>query len=194
MWTKNLTSFPLLIYYSPNSGLPFSVFSRCCGIVFRIVRAQSTRMTKLYRQFYLQIVASVILFFGIHPSINAQETVQGVVRLKVSESLAATLERQALARSPGGEVLTGVASLDQLNKQFNIRRFSRVFPHAGKHEARHRKHGLHLWYEAALDRSSPVSTVMQSYQSEAQILRVEPVYKKALIGSASTRFPSRCVH
>ncbi|HEU5146919.1 MAG TPA: S8 family serine peptidase, partial [Chryseosolibacter sp.] len=150
-------------------------------------------MTKLYRQFYLQIVASVILFFGIHPSINAQETVQGVVRLKVSESLAATLERQALARSPGGEVLTGVASLDQLNKQFNIRRFSRVFPHAGKHEARHRKHGLHLWYEAALDRSIPVSTVMQSYQSEAQILRVEPVYKKALIGSASTRFGPRLI-
>ena len=33
----------------------------------------------------------------------------------------------------------------------------RVFPPAGKFEKRHRKHGLHLWYESIVDASDPAA-------------------------------------
>ena len=150
-------------------------------------------MAKPCRYLYLVTVAAVILFLAFTPTAGAQESVPGVVRLKVSEALAATLERQAAQRTSSGQVQTGIQSLDQLNKQFNVTKLTRVFPHAGKHEARHREHGLHLWYEATLDKQVAVSAVLQSYQSEAQILRIEPVYKKALIGSGSAQFGPRVV-
>ena len=148
-------------------------------------------MANLYRQFCFNSVAAVILLLIFPTSVTAQQTVPGVVRLKVSESLASSIESQLISRTSSGHVVTGVQSLDQLNRQFNVRKFSRVFPHAGKHEARHRKYGLHLWYEVSLDKAVPVPAVLRSYQSDAQILRVEPVYKKALIGSGTTHFGPR---
>lgn len=150
-------------------------------------------MVNLYRQLYCTPLAVVIIFLLSTLPVNAQETVQGVLRLKVSEALASTIERHNITRNATGQVVTGVESLDQLNRQFNVRKFSRVFPHAGKHEARHRKYGLHLWYEVSLDKSISVPAMLRSYQSDAQILRVEPVYKKALIGSGSAHYGPRVV-
>ena len=140
-------------------------------------------MANLYRQFWFQSLGAVIFILALatHP-LNAQQTLPGIVRIKVTESLAATLEQQTRSQNISG-IVTGVQSLDQLNKQFNVRRYDRVFPHAGKFEARHRRYGLHLWYELSLDKNIPVSQVLRSYQSATQILQVEPVYKKALIGS-----------
>ena len=147
-------------------------------------------MANLYRQFCLQFLGGFLLILGLatHP-LNAQQTLPGVVRIKVTESLASTLEQQTLSQNISGGIVTGVQSLDQLSKQFNVRKYERVFPHAGKHETRHKRYGLHLWYQVSLDKSLPVSQVLQSYQSATQILRVEPVYKKTLIGPQSAAGP-----
>lgn len=148
-------------------------------------------MANLYRQLRCTLLAAVIVSVIFTLPVHAQPTVQGILRLKVSEALASTIESHNISRNATGQVVTGVESLDQLNRQFNVRKFSRVFPDAGKHEARHRKYGLHLWYEVSLDKAISVPEVLRSYQSDAQILRVEPVYKKALIGSGSAHYGPR---
>lgn len=150
-------------------------------------------MAKLYRLLYFKSTGVFIILFMLSFSLHAQEMLQGVLRMKVNEALASTLEQRTFARSTDGNILTGVQSIDQLNRQFNVRKFTRVFPHAGKNEARHRKYGLHRWYEVTLDKRMPIAHVLQSYQSDKRILKVEPVYKKAIIGSGSPSFGPRLI-
>ena len=147
-------------------------------------------MQKLYQSFLKSFAAAILLSLLPH-LLLAQKTVEGVVRLKVSEALAQQLAAQNFSQKYPGEVVTGVASFDRLNKQFNVRKLTRVFPPAGKNEARHRKHGLHLWYEVRMDKTVPVSNIIQSYQSDKQILRAEAVYQKAIIGSGEKGFGPR---
>jgi subtilisin family serine protease len=144
-------------------------------------------MIKRYRQFRCNISAAIVFSLILTSKLFAQETLEGVARIKVNETLATQLESRAFSKNLSGEVVTGVRSVDQLNSQLKVRRFTRVFPHAGKNEARHRKHGLHLWYEVSIDKSIPVSQLIRSYQSEAQILKAEPVYKKANFGAHAVR-------
>ena len=149
-------------------------------------------MEKFYRLFKRTTIAAAIIFLPIfNATLFAQQSLEGVARIKVSEALARQLEQKTFARTSTGEVATGVQSVDQLNRQFKVREFTRVFPHGGKNEARHRRHGLHLWYEVKMDKAIPVSSLIQSYRSDAGILLAEPVYEKALIGSGAEHFGPR---
>lgn len=166
-------------FIRPEKWHTFSVWNK---------KKQRPHMQIFYRQFATKITAALLVLLCIHPALNAQQTLQGIVRIKVTEGLAEQLEVRSISRNASGEVVTGIAALDQMNKEFMVRSFNRVFPTAGKNEARHRKYGLHLWYEVRPDKAIPVSQVLQSYQSEKQILRAEPVYEKTIIGSRSGNF------
>jgi subtilisin family serine protease len=145
-------------------------------------------MEKLYRQLNWKVVSALIFLLFSSFTISAQELVAGVARIKVSQSLGRQLEGKSISRSASGEIITGVPSLDQLNKQHYVRGFKRLFPDAGKNEARHRKYGLHLWYELRTERGMAVSQLVQSYRADSQILAAEPVYKKSIIGSGNKTF------
>lgn len=146
------------------------------------VRKHRPPMRNFYRQFPGKTTATLLLLLLIYPSLNAQQALPGVIRIKVTHDLAGQLEERSISRNASGDITTGVGVLDQINRKFMVRSFTRVFPPAGKNEARHRRHGLHLWYEVRPDKSIPVSQVLQSYQSEKLILRAEPVYEKTIIG------------
>lgn len=148
-------------------------------------------MHKFYSSLPGRISLAAIIIFLFSQITMAQDAVQGVVRVKVSETLAARLEQAGTARSATGELTTGVASLDNLNRQFRARQMTRVFPDAGKFEARHRKHGLHLWYEVRVDKGIPLAQAVQSYQTDQHILRAEPVYQKKIVGSETPGFGKR---
>lgn len=150
-------------------------------------------MQKFYQPFLKSLTAAILLSL-VPFLVQAQSTLEGVVRIKVSEGLAQQLATQDLSKNSAGEVVTGVASIDRLNKQFNVRQLTRVFPPAGKNEARHRQHGLHLWYEVRVDKSVPISNIIQSYQSEKQILRAEAVYQKNIIGADRKDFGPRILN
>lgn len=150
-------------------------------------------MNRIYPPFSKVVTAAVVFFTLLSCPAIGQQTLEGVVRIKVSAALASTLERKAPSTDVNGEVVTGVASLDQLNRQFRVKRLSRVFPDAGRNEAKHRRYGLHLWYEVKTDKSIPVSNVLQSYRSDKHIQKAEPVYKKAVVGSAGKNFGPRII-
>lgn len=105
---------------------------------------------------------------------------QGVFRIKVTEGLASQLERAPSLKPFTGEVVTGVATLDQLNRRHEVRRMKRVFRPAGKFEARHRRYGLHLWYELEIGAGQSVSDAMRSFKSYSAVTRTEPVLETTI--------------
>jgi subtilisin family serine protease len=104
----------------------------------------------------------------------------GVVRVKFSPQTAAKLAGTQLRRSSDGVALTGIQAIDALNTKFKAKSFKRVFPDAGKHEAKHRKHGLHLWYEVSYETGASALQVASSYKQSAEATNAEPIYAKKL--------------
>ncbi len=114
---------------------------------------------------------------------NQLDVQPGKLRIKVSEEFAMRLSRSRMGRSSSNVVTFGIQSLDEIHKKFSVHEFKRVFRDAGVHEARHRKYGLHLWYEVNMPATSKLDDVMAAYKGIRQIEKVEPVYHKKIIGS-----------
>jgi subtilisin family serine protease len=113
---------------------------------------------------------------------------EGVVRIKVTEAYARQLQTSNMRMSPSNVVLTGVQPLDKVHQQYNARTMKRVFPDAGKFEAKHRKHGLHLWYEVEVGKGASLQSAMQAYGGLDQVTHSEPVLKKKVIGPDASSF------
>jgi subtilisin family serine protease len=117
----------------------------------------------------------------------------GIVRVKLTEQLARQLESATITRTSGNVLLTGIRSLDLVNEQYKVMSLRRVFREGGRFEARHRRHGLHLWYEIRLDQAAVLPDALEAYRAVIGIQHVEPSYKKAIIGSDRQDFEFRRV-
>ncbi|HYG20599.1 MAG TPA: S8 family serine peptidase [Ohtaekwangia sp.] len=113
---------------------------------------------------------------------------KGLLRIKVSDDLATQIERARTTRTANNVLLTGIQSLDNVSQQFKVNAIQRVFRSAGKFEAKHRRYGLHLWYEVQMDQASSVVAALSAYRNIAQILIAEPIYEKAVIGANNKIF------
>ncbi|MEO7989149.1 MAG: S8 family serine peptidase [Chryseolinea sp.] len=138
------------------------------------------RCSKFLAAFILFCLSSLFVFGQ-----NQQDVQPGKLRIKVSEEFAARLSRSRMGRSSSNVVICGIQSLDEIHKKFSVHEFKRVFRDAGFHEARHRKYGLHLWYEVNMPATSKLDDVMAAYKGIRQIEKVEPVYYKHIIGSGN---------
>ncbi|HTJ49679.1 MAG TPA: S8 family serine peptidase, partial [Cyclobacteriaceae bacterium] len=118
---------------------------------------------------------------------------QGKLRIKVSEQLAQQLENASLKATANKIVLTGIQSIDNISQQFKVNGISRVFRPAGQFEARHRRYGLHLWYEIQMDKASSVLDALGAFKQVSLIEKTEPVFKKAIIGSENKNYGPRVV-
>lgn len=116
------------------------------------------------------------------------EIKEGVFRIKVSENLSKQLESSKITKSAFNEVHTGIETLDVPNKRYKVSKMRKVFPDGGKFEAKHRKYGLHRWYELEIDPSVSVRETLRGYKSIKDIEKVEPLYIKAIIGSENMNF------
>lgn len=120
---------------------------------------------------------------------QAQEQVDaGILRIKVTEDLAQYLESTLMTTDANNIVHTGIQAIDANNLTYRVRSLKRVFRPAGEFEARHRRHGLHLWYELRMDDSAPVLEAVQAYGAIGQVEIAEPSYKKRIIGSENPAF------
>ena len=99
-------------------------------------------------------VLTLWLFLGsnIQESVYAQNVQdEGVVPHVVRVKLKPEAESQFLAlrnsKSSNGTLQMGQTTLDEICVRYGVDNMKRVFPYSPKFEERHRKHGLHLWYE-----------------------------------------------
>lgn len=87
--------------------------------------------------------------------------VEGKVRVKLQREVALRLEQATLpsggvlkAKGAAQYVQTGVTQLDRVGQKVRAVSMTRVFPEAGKDEARHKEFGLDLWYDVSYDEST----------------------------------------
>ena len=102
--------------------------------------------------------------------------VPGVVRIKLADET----EELNTGTFTRGAVETGNPALDKLAAAWGATEVRRVFPEDRKYEARHRKYGLHLWYDIVFDEGVPVSRAAAGVNELEGIEYVSPVYKAVL--------------
>ncbi len=84
---------------------------------------------------------------------SGSQFVEGVVRVKLQPELASLLQKATLPdgtvqkKAKAQYVTTGAATLDRVAQKVKVASMRRVFPYAGKDEAKHKAAGLDRWYD-----------------------------------------------
>lgn len=112
---------------------------------------------------------------------NLRGVVPGKLTVKIDQATFDRLNQTKPYVNNKGIAVTGLPEFNELNETFRIGQWERVFPESPKNEAKHRKHGLHLWYELSFDASVPVNSVLSSFKNVQGVTFVEPMYEKELI-------------
>ncbi len=127
---------------------------------------------------FLTIASAFIL------SVDAQTfengVMKGVVRVKLDPKLV-TAQTGIKPFSKKGIVYTGIQQLDNVNTSIKSTSVKRVFAYSEKFEERHRKYGLHLWYEIQYSEALSATEVAKAYAGVSGVIESEPVYEKKLI-------------
>ncbi|WP_158281393.1 S8 family serine peptidase [Sediminitomix flava] len=105
---------------------------------------------------------------------------QGVVRVKFKPQIGAMLNSMKVTVS-GGQVQTGIQAFDAASTTLSVSSMKRVFPYSAKHDAKHRKHGLHLWYEVTYNSNVSPLQAVTAYAKTNEVAMAEPVLEKYLI-------------
>ena len=154
-------------------------------------------MKKQYMEWArVPIIPLFVIFLMIGQSTTyaqQRDVLNGVLRIKVSESLAAELEAASLKKSANDVLLTGISSIDRVNETYSVRGLKRVFRDAGKFEAKHKQYGLHRWYEVSLDMDVSIEDVIEAFGQVDQVDISEAVLKKTIVGSSSPSYGPKIV-
>lgn len=118
--------------------------------------------------------------------------VSGVVRVKLQPELASRMQTAVLptVQTKSGPVYlkTGVAAFDRVSEKARAVRMTRVFPAAGKYEARHKAWGLDLWYDITYEETSMTTAEARSlYQAVPGVTYAGRVPVAKPIGGESFR-------
>ena len=143
----------------------------------------------------LLLLVCAVLCLGSNVRISAQSTssttqsaesnfVEGVVRVKLQREIADRMIAAKLPLSVKGTskkyVQTGVTLLDRVNQKVKAVSMTRVFPYAGKNEAKHKAFGLDLWYDVHYEASgmklAQARNLFRSAEGVSYAQRI-PLYK-----------------
>ena len=99
--------------------------------------------------------------------------IPGTVIVQLSDAMIDAVE------SAGSPVMTKSAGLNRLSEQLEITSIERVFPDAGRFEARHREAGLHRWYRIEYAGSAPSTKAAEGLDDLEGVLAVEVPHRIA---------------
>lgn len=109
--------------------------------------------------------------------------VQGKIRVKFKSDTDIKVIEALSGKTKSPVTRTGIAAFDALGGEYGIKSVRRLFPYSPKFEARHRKHGLDLWYELEIDSTLNTRSAGLSYQDLPQVEYAGPVYKVKNLGN-----------
>ena len=112
---------------------------------------------------------------------NSESLNSASFRVKFKEDRAKKLDqytKEGKTISKNISAVTGLTTLDQLNAKHAVYNLERVFPDAGKFEERHRKYGLHLWYEVKVNSKAgtDINKIISEYRKDDNIMVAEGIY------------------
>ncbi len=133
----------------------------------------------------------LLFFFSLGTLIAQQEFNEkgqrkSVVIVKFSNAQETVLDKALTNSKKSGEmsfskkegyVKIGIEDIDKCSKKLKVTTMKRVFRHSGKFEEKHRKHGLHLWYEIEYSDQSEVDKAIRLFKSANQIETAHARYK-----------------
>jgi len=111
------------------------------------------------------------------------------LRPDASSQVLRNLDRIAKNNSPAG-FATGLAQFDRVARTLSAVRMKRVFPYAGRMEAKQHRYGLDRWYVLEVDRNLSVPTAISSFAQVREIEKIEPALVVKSITSPVTRINS----
>ena len=101
------------------------------------------------------------------------DIVPGWVRIRLKEEAGAL----RTGRFTRGAVATGHARIDRLADELGATEVRCVFPNDSRFENRHRRYGLHLWYDVKIDESVAVTRAAERFAAEDEVAYVGPIYR-----------------
>lgn len=118
--------------------------------------------------------------------IETDPYVAGRLRIKMSSSKSLELEKANFSsgryRTSDGYVKTGEPKLDEVLSKTKTSDMKRVFPYAGSYENKHKKYGLHQWYELTFDDKADLEETINELSTIEYVLDVSKRSKTALTG------------
>jgi subtilisin family serine protease len=124
---------------------------------------------------------------------NAKGIVPGKMLVKFKSDNVSRIENIAKELDKGmiaGQFKTGVSGFDVTAKKYKASGMRRVFPNAGRMEAKQRKYGLNLWYVVDIDVTSSVSNAVNEMKKTGDLMTAQPVYEIKLI---QPKYPAKPV-
>jgi len=100
------------------------------------------------------------------------------IRVKINPTISENVNVKKSAN--GHTVTTGVSSIDKLHGKYKALRMTRVFPYSSAFEEKHRKYGLHLWYEVEVETDADPRTIAKEYRQLKDISTAEVIHEKKL--------------
>lgn len=122
------------------------------------------------------ILLFFISFFSTHAQ-TLQPVSPGKVRVKLKSVDEAIVKAQVVRSAATGTVSVGIRKFDALLQQYGATQMRRIFPDAGKYEEKHRKYGLHLWYEITVSDSANQDKASKAFVDQGLAEVAEPAYK-----------------
>ena len=109
---------------------------------------------------------------------------QGVFRVKVKPEIELIMLKSTSSDQPQ----TGVAEIDEALTYYSASQLKRVFPYNAKYDERHRKHGLHLWYEINYSSEASLNQVIETFENISSIQTAERIREKTFDGGRVVRY------
>ena len=145
---------------------------------------------------FFTLLISLILIGNISFAQSKAEVVYGVIKVKFKEENTkqfnkllgkAGTNREIVLDQKAGYVKTGIESVDKLNQKYGVTKYTRIFRDAGKNEAKHRAHGLHLWYKIEFNTKALPNDLVKEFLNSTSVEYANSEYKVQLTGLSETQ-------
>ena len=155
-------------------------------------------MSNLYKrslQLILGAIFSLCILFlqAQRPPVQTNGFVTGKVMIKLKPTASLLLQKSISRLSTNLKTenfSTGILHFDAVARQFKATKMVRVFPNAGRMEARQHKYGLDRWYIVQVDATTAIPTAISSFRAIAEVELVQPAYAINSITSPITKITS----
>lgn len=105
----------------------------------------------------------------------------GIINIKITPDFAKEVE--SMTDKDGHVNVKSVKSMGYALKDLGIMNMERLFPDAGKFEARTRAEGLHLWYTIRFDESQSITKAAGDLSAIPGIAIIDPVPQISIVGN-----------
>lgn len=129
---------------------------------------------------------------GERPSIMLEELPDnawhpGKLRIRLQTGLAQSLPAHITTKSGENYAITGISSLDSLNRLFQARKYKNILhgyyatsARAIAYADRHRSWGFHTWFDVELDENTDIRKAIKQFSALDEVLIAEPLYRVEL--------------